>query len=163
MKVIEPRASARLRRNDQIRARKQSILKEKMKLERGEGFWPVKVGEIDIEALKRDRDQLFAEAVAAYRAGEQWWPDAVFERRHIKPEQEARYETDPWEQAILEYVAPLSRVRVTDIARDALHIESIGKIGNRRSKAYCRRAQFQKAGSWSRIGCRFYCGPEERP
>ena len=67
-------------------------------------FWPVKVGKIDIEALKRDRDQLFAEAVAVYRAGEQWWPDGEFERRHIKPEQEARYEADPWEQAILEYV-----------------------------------------------------------
>ena len=66
----------------------------------------MKVGKIDVEALQRDRDQLFAEAVAAFRAGKQWWPDAEFERRHIKPEQEARYEADQWEQAISEYIAP---------------------------------------------------------
>jgi hypothetical protein len=126
-------------------------------------FWPVKVGKIDIEALERDRDQLFAEAVAAYRTGEQWWPDGEFERRHIKPEQEARYEADPWEQAILEYVAPFSRVRVTDIARDALHIESIGKIGTadqRRITGVLASKGWKSVKDWRG---RFYCPPEERP
>jgi predicted P-loop ATPase len=92
-------------------------------------FWPIKVSKIDVDALRHDRDQLFAEAARRYREREQWWPDAAFERLHIKPEQEARYEADPWEQAISEYIATLSRVRVTDIARDALHMDSIGKIG----------------------------------
>ena len=51
----------------------------------GRRFWPVKIGTIDLEKLKADRDQLWAEAVAAYRAGENggWtrrpsgWPRAA--------------------------------------------------------------------------------------
>jgi hypothetical protein len=36
-------------------------------------WWPVMTTTWDIEAVKRDRDQIGAEALAAYRAGEQWW------------------------------------------------------------------------------------------
>lgn len=63
-------------------------------------FWPVKVGEIKIDDLIRDRDQLLAEAFAEFQSGAQWWPDREFEAAHIAPQQEARYEADPWEEAI---------------------------------------------------------------
>jgi len=39
-------------------------------------YWPVKCSgktDIDIAALKEDRDQLFAEAVARFKAGERWY------------------------------------------------------------------------------------------
>lgn len=36
-------------------------------------FWPITVGDVDVSAIKTDRDQLFAEAVHCYNAGEQWW------------------------------------------------------------------------------------------
>jgi predicted P-loop ATPase len=36
-------------------------------------FWPVTCGKLDLAALRADRDQILAEAVAAYRAGELWY------------------------------------------------------------------------------------------
>jgi predicted P-loop ATPase len=93
-------------------------------------FWPVKVGKIDLDALSRDREQLFAEAVHVYRAGETWWPDEAFEQEHIKPEQEVRRETDPWEDIIREYADTRERVTASEIALHVLAIER-GKIGTR--------------------------------
>lgn len=36
-------------------------------------YWCVKCTNIDVPALQKDRDQLWAEAVVRYRLGEQWW------------------------------------------------------------------------------------------
>lgn len=108
----------------------------------GRRFWPVKVGKIDTDALVADRDQLFAEAVEHYRTGTRWWPDAAFEREHIKPEQEARFEADVWEEAINSYLETRSSVMVGEVARDALHIETprIGRADQIRITTALERA-----------------------
>jgi predicted P-loop ATPase len=62
--------------------------------------------------LTRGRDQIFAEAVACYWSGATW-PDAAFERTHIQPEQEARFEGDAWEDTIRKYLENKSRVTVS--------------------------------------------------
>jgi predicted P-loop ATPase len=94
----------------------------------GRRFWPVKVGTIDLEALAADRDQLFAEAVHLYKSGAKWWPDKDFEIEHIKPEQDARYDADVWEEKIVSFLEGRNRVTVYEIAKDALLMET-SRIG----------------------------------
>jgi predicted P-loop ATPase len=122
-------------------------------------FWPIKVSKVDIEGLESARDQLFAEAFTSYCAGEKWWPNQSFERNHIRPQQQARYETDPWELAISDYVDNLSRVTVQDIARDVLHMEEISRIGTadqRRITAVLVDKGWQSGRDWRG---RFYVSP----
>ncbi len=91
-------------------------------------FWPVKVGVIDSEALEHDRDQLFAEAVALYRQGVKWWPDGDFEREHIKPQQDARFEVDIWQETIGVWLRGRDKALVGEIAREALDMQT-NRIG----------------------------------
>jgi predicted P-loop ATPase len=121
----------------------------------GRRFWPVKTGAIDVDALARDRDQLFAEAVSQYRAGANWWPDKAFEREYIQPQQDERYEADAWEEGIETYLATLQRTTVSDIAKNAIHIETpkIGRPDQLRIVAVLERLEWQrgrrtKEGRW---------------
>jgi predicted P-loop ATPase len=83
----------------------------------GRRFWPVlATGVIALEALKNDRNQLFAEAVVRYREGAHWWPDRDFEQRYIAPEQGARYVDDAWEEVLAEHVRGRDRTTMTDAA-----------------------------------------------
>jgi predicted P-loop ATPase len=85
-------------------------------------FWPVRTGTIDIAALGRDRDQLLAEAVVKYNDGAQWWPEQAFERNHIKPQQDDRYEDDAWEDRVCEHIGQCARITIDEAAR-AIGIE----------------------------------------
>jgi len=52
-------------------------------------FWPVPTGEIDTDAIAAERDQLWAEAVAAYKSGEVWHLDDAEAVRMASAEQAA--------------------------------------------------------------------------
>lgn len=108
-------------------------------------FWPVKVSTVDIQSLGRDRDQLFAEAVNLFNGGVHWWPDRNFERDHIAPEQEARFESDPWEEIIAPYLGTQTKVTLTQVAREALHIEDqkVGKREQNRISACLRHLKWK--------------------
>lgn len=64
-------------------------------------FWPVATGRISTRWLSDNRDQLFAEAVAAFNRGDDWW---IVPELQARAEQEARRQNDSWEEIITNWV-----------------------------------------------------------
>lgn len=76
-------------------------------------FWPVRIGTIDLESLRSDRDQLWAEAVRIYRdwvgrgspqSDYLWWPSPS-ERATFEAEQDERAMRHPWSEVIAKWVS----------------------------------------------------------
>jgi predicted P-loop ATPase len=83
-------------------------------------FWPIQVcvrHPIDIEGFLKVRDQLYAEAIVALRAGEPWWLEDSEERKLGAAEANLRRHADPWETPIAGWLA----TREEATTYDALH------------------------------------------
>ena len=89
----------------------------------GRRFWPIKAGRIDVDGLAAARDQLWAEANRLYLAGAAWWIVNPEAQRIAVGEQTARYQGDPWDEAIGEHLKTVTDVSVEEILRDVLHLD----------------------------------------
>ena len=121
-------------------------------------FWPVKCGTIQLEHLERDRNQLFAEAVARFKAGESHWPSPADEQMHFRREQDSRFASDEaWEGIIAEYldnetdafgttIGRRTATTILAIAREALFLDrgKIGTIDTRRISSVLERMGWQR-------------------
>lgn len=58
-------------------------------------YWPIMVGDIDLAWVQEHRDQLWAEALVEYKAGETWWLEESTEKKREK-ESLAFRQDDPW-------------------------------------------------------------------
>lgn len=67
-------------------------------------YWPVTCTKVDLDGLRANRDQLWAEAVMCYRAGHPWWVERD-EAEVFAAEQDQRYQADMWEEPIIDYLA----------------------------------------------------------
>ena len=87
-------------------------------------FWPVYChGRIDIEGIRRDRDQLWAEAVHRFKAGEVWWLETAELEALATAEQRARLETDIWQAPIEEWLTGQKDVSITEVLNGAIGLD----------------------------------------
>ncbi len=75
-------------------------------------FWPVQVGEVDLAGLRAIREQLWAEAAVAERAGETIVLDKTLWSA-ARSEQEDRLEREPWTDLIMQYLEKEKQSDVT--------------------------------------------------
>ncbi|MCC8972157.1 virulence-associated E family protein [Bradyrhizobium brasilense] len=113
-------------------------------------FWPVRANKIKLCDIERDRDQLWAEAVALYHAGVAWWllnPEAISQ---AKAEQMARLTDDPWEEAIGSYISDKHDVTVSEILFQAIGVDR-SRMGQTEQN---RVSRCLRARGWLRIQVR---------
>jgi len=103
-------------------------------------LWPVQCGHVAIEALKRDRDQLWAETVYLYREGKPWYLSGEIEIA-AQSEQDDRYQDGPWDAKIARWLLnPIQNKTVSEewddsdsesVTIDDILLHSIGKPKDR--------------------------------
>ena len=105
-------------------------------------FWPTMTGTIELKAIERDREQLFAEAVALHKDG---WPHWVVPKEEAEAVQEERYDSDPWEDMVRSWLKDKRSFTLIDVATDciAMDAERVDKRVGNRIGAILRRAGYK--------------------
>ncbi len=84
-------------------------------------FWPVRCTYISVDAVSRDRDQLWAEALVRYRSGEQWFLTGEI-LEGAREEQAKRLPTESWQEKVDTFIAGKPVVSVDEILDQALFV-----------------------------------------
>jgi putative DNA primase/helicase len=107
-------------------------------------FWPITCTDIDVDSICSNREQLFAEAVYRFKAGETWWNTPAVE---TEAEQSRRYSEDVWIHDIETYIGALPRVTVREILVDCLKFDlaKISKPDQNRVIECLRRLRWRKS------------------
>lgn len=108
-------------------------------------FWIIPVQKrIDTKLLASERDAIWAAAVAAYKAGESWWLDYEEELNAETIAQEFQT-TDPWLNAIVDYIKNREFVILSDILNQ-LQID----LGRQEKSHQMRVAGILKVLGWEK-------------
>jgi predicted P-loop ATPase len=88
-------------------------------------FWPIEIrSPIDRDAIMEMRDQLWAEALYQYRAGQPWHLADATLITDVAEAQAKRFEGDPWEERITDFILNRSSVTVIELLGKVLNIEA---------------------------------------
>lgn len=134
-------------------------------------FWPIRCGNIDVKGLARDRDQLWAEAVARFKSGAIWWLEDKNLLKAARDEQDKRYQSDAWDGLIEHWLAheisnvgdryssfdpprresvprrePLKDVSVGEILKEAIGIEPARwtRVDQMRVSGYLKKTGWER-------------------
>lgn len=133
----------------------------------GRRFWPIACGTVfNLEGLLNARDQMYAEALADFHAGERAYPSADEQTRLFTPEQAKRGMQEPLEDILLPWiknrVAPFS---MAEAAMDGLHLSAdkltqaiVVRLGIVLKKLGCKRQEHRLAADPGER--RMYLSPE---
>ena len=118
-------------------------------------FWPVKIEcDIDLEGLRRDREQIWAEAVAEYHAGFNWWITDENIKQIATSEQNARMVQDEWQSVISRWLDQpqqglVNEYRLVDILVNGigLDVANCGLLEQKRAASIMRRLGYLKKKS----------------
>jgi predicted P-loop ATPase len=84
-------------------------------------IWPVTCrGMIDRDGIERDRDQIWAETVARFRAGAKWWLETPELEALATVEQAVRFKTDVWKGPVEKWIGKRKDVSVAEVLKQAL-------------------------------------------
>lgn len=83
-------------------------------------YWPFRCATSNIEELRAERAQIWAQALLLWQAGVRWWPTAD-DIVDLQTEQEARMEHDPWMEPIREWLT--KRALTAQEARQHNHLD----------------------------------------
>ncbi len=131
-------------------------------------FWPIRCGKIDVDGLRRDRDQLFAEAVARFNGGERWWLEGDAEIALARAQADLRDAQDAWHEAVAGYAArctaanmPISMNEVfqlvLQVPYNAQDRKKTGRVAAILTKEGFKRVQIPRGGPW------FYVKKDKNP
>lgn len=106
-------------------------------------YWPVKVAKADLGLIEDRRDQLWAEAVHAYRDGERWWLEGA-ENDLAEDAVSEREEIDAWVEIYGEKLAGVMSTTITQALQSiGVPYERMDKKALNRTAAALRRLGFK--------------------
>jgi putative DNA primase/helicase len=106
-------------------------------------FWPVEVGNPDLNAITEDRDHLWAEAVQAYASGWRWWLDENQSADLVEASRQFE-DTDSWEPDIIDWATGREGFTMAALLDGALDI----KAGKSTTRDQTRAGKILRRAGW---------------
>lgn len=111
-------------------------------------FWPVTATKASVATIKAIRDTLWAEALAAYNAGEAWHLSAEVEVIR-EAEQQSYIEVDEWTGAVAAYLDGKTETSISEVALRSdlkLEVSRLTKVEQSRIRTCLLQLGFTTAG-----------------